>query len=114
MMIIISNNDNNFYNDNNFGIHTGITGYPLEVLKEIVERSKVRVDVVLTYCKYSVNDTTLLQYKDFFVRKGKLMLCWPLLGMLSKLQAWASSLRSEYHSCDQSVPFAKKILKSSY
>ena len=27
------------------------------------------------------------------------------------LQAWASSLRSEYHSCNQSVLFAKKDIK---
>lgn len=48
----------------------GVTGYPLSVLKELVERSTVKIDTVLTYCRYSLNDTTLLNYVDFFKQRG--------------------------------------------
>ena len=41
------------------------------MLKELVERSKVKIDAVLTYCRYSMNDTTFMEYKDFFASKGK-------------------------------------------
>ncbi|XP_067930092.1 uncharacterized protein [Watersipora subatra] len=50
--------------------YIGITGYPLSVLKEIVLRSSVKIDTVLTYCRYSMNDTALLEYKDFFTSRG--------------------------------------------
>ena len=36
----------------------GITGYPLKIFPEILE--KTHVDTVLSYCRYSLNDTNLL------------------------------------------------------
>ena len=44
----------------------GITGYPLEPLKEIISRSKVEIDSVLTYARLSLNDFSLTQHFDFF------------------------------------------------
>ncbi|CAG2104650.1 unnamed protein product [Medioppia subpectinata] len=46
--------------------YIGITGYPLHTLKEIVERSEVKLDVVLSYCRITPFDQTLLQYLPFF------------------------------------------------
>ena len=44
----------------------GITGLPLRVLKEVLEQSGVKIDTVLSYCHYSLNDTSLLDYIPFF------------------------------------------------
>merc|ERR1712050_356100 len=42
--------------------HIGMTGYPLEVQKEIIlaaEAAGMKLDTSLVYCHYSMNDTTL-------------------------------------------------------
>ena len=44
----------------------GVTGLPLRVLKEVLERSEVKIDTVLSYCHYSLNDTSLLDYLPYF------------------------------------------------
>jgi hypothetical protein len=41
-------------------------GYPLEAHKYMIEHSRVHVDTALTYCHYSLNDTTLEGYLDFY------------------------------------------------
>jgi len=41
----------------------GITGYPLSALRSILESSCVKVDTVLSYCHYSLDDTSLV--RDF-------------------------------------------------
>ena len=38
----------------------GITGYPLSVQRELLVRSRVRIDTALSYCHYSLHDTSLL------------------------------------------------------
>ena len=46
--------------------YIGITGYPIGVLKEVVKKSHVKIDTVLSYCHLSLNDSTLLSELDFF------------------------------------------------
>ena len=48
----------------------GITGYPLDNFKTVIEKSTVPIDSILTYCRYSLNDTSLLSLLDFLVEKG--------------------------------------------
>jgi len=50
--------------------YIGITGYPVETLKTIVERSRVPIDTVLSYCRCCLHDTTLLEYIPYFKSKG--------------------------------------------
>jgi len=50
--------------------YIGISGYPLEKLKTVIELSTVKIDVVLTYCKYTLNDTELLDYMAWFHEQG--------------------------------------------
>lgn len=38
----------------------GITGYPLDFQREIIERSSIKIDTSLVYCHYSMNDRTLM------------------------------------------------------
>lgn len=47
--------------------HIGMTGYPLDVQRQIIERSPVKLSSSLVYCHYNLNDTTLLDqgFLDF-------------------------------------------------
>ncbi|XP_043276008.1 L-galactose dehydrogenase-like [Venturia canescens] len=44
----------------------GITGYPISILKECVEKSNIAISCVLTYSRYTLIDETLLDFIDFF------------------------------------------------
>ncbi|RZF32186.1 hypothetical protein LSTR_LSTR004049 [Laodelphax striatellus] len=46
--------------------HIGISGYPLDVLKDIKERSTVPIDVVLSYSRELIFDHTLQEFIPFF------------------------------------------------
>ena len=54
----------------------GITGYELGTLRSIIERSKVKIDSVLSYCRYTLNDRALLEdengetFVDFLESRG--------------------------------------------
>ena len=41
--------------------YIGITGYPLEVQQEIITRSPYALDTSLTYCHYTLSDTSLFE-----------------------------------------------------
>lgn len=42
----------------------GITGYELGTLRRIIKRSKVKIDSVLSYCRYTLNDRALLESEE--------------------------------------------------
>ncbi|EZA46827.1 L-galactose dehydrogenase isoform X2 [Ooceraea biroi] len=46
--------------------YIGITGYPVSVLKECIERSNINIDSILSYSRLSLIDDTLLEYVPFF------------------------------------------------
>ncbi len=48
----------------------GITGYPLENFKTVIEKSHVPIDTIMTYCHYCLNDTSLVDYLPFFQERG--------------------------------------------
>ena len=50
--------------------YIGITGYPLGPLKEVVERSHVQIDSILSYCRLTLNDSSLRNEFAFFESKG--------------------------------------------
>ncbi|XP_060085846.1 uncharacterized protein LOC132565228 [Ylistrum balloti] len=50
--------------------YIGITGYPLNLLKEVVEKSVVKVDTILSYCRACMHDNSLLDYLPYFHEKG--------------------------------------------
>ncbi|XP_063225729.1 uncharacterized protein LOC134532795 isoform X2 [Bacillus rossius redtenbacheri] len=50
--------------------HVGVTGEPVCVLQQAVERSPVRVDTVLSYCRDTLIDDTLKQFLPFFQSRG--------------------------------------------
>ena len=47
--------------------HVGITGLPLEDFKYIIDRVDANmVETIITFCHYSLNDDTLIDYLDYF------------------------------------------------
>lgn len=48
----------------------GITGYPLENFRTVLERTTVKVDTLVTYCRASMNDNSLADYLPYFQSKG--------------------------------------------
>ncbi|XP_059468425.1 uncharacterized protein LOC132192466 [Neocloeon triangulifer] len=44
----------------------GVTGYPISVLKEAIERSQNKIDCVLCYARSTLHDDTLLGFLPFF------------------------------------------------
>ncbi len=74
----------------------GITGYILSVLREVVEKSPVKIDSVLSYGRLTLIDTSLFQNFDFFHSKniGIINASPMAMGLLSskfKLQEWHPS-----------------------
>lgn len=49
--------------------HIGITGYPLGPLKEILTKSSVKIDLVLSYCRETLFNHDLREYIPFFREK---------------------------------------------
>ncbi|MBM3845559.1 MAG: aldo/keto reductase, partial [Verrucomicrobia bacterium] len=47
--------------------HIGITAFPLEVLRQVAE--KAHLDTVLSFCRYCLTDTTLVQLLPLFREK---------------------------------------------
>lgn len=48
----------------------GVTGYPVSVLKEAIERSNTKVDTVLSYTRDTLIDDTFKKFLPFFQSKG--------------------------------------------
>jgi aryl-alcohol dehydrogenase-like predicted oxidoreductase len=44
----------------------GVTGYPVSVLKEAIERSNTKLDTVLSYTRDTLIDDTLKKFLPFF------------------------------------------------
>lgn len=86
----------------------GITGYPLENFRTLIEKVEqynkqfqtqeeeeqeveednkkhkkkpIKIDSVLSYCHYTLNDTSLLDYMDYFREKGIACLSGAPIGM---------------------------------
>lgn len=47
----------------------GVTGYPVARLKEVIDRSKTKIDVVLSYSRLTLMDDTLKDYLPEFKAK---------------------------------------------
>lgn len=51
--------------------HIGFSGYPLKIFRYVLDRvPKGAVEVILSYCHHSLNDTTLLELVPYLQEKG--------------------------------------------
>ncbi|EDV41995.2 uncharacterized protein Dana_GF17755 [Drosophila ananassae] len=53
----------------------GITGYDVDILKECAERGKGRIQLVLSYARYTLVDNTLLRHMKAFRELGVGVIC---------------------------------------
>ena len=90
----------------------GITGYPLEPLKEVVSRSKVKIDSVLSYSRLTLNDPSLVEHFSFFRSHGvSIINAAPLaLGLLTPQgpQLWNPALGEIKEACAGAVQYSRE------
>lgn len=92
--------------------HIGVTGYPLHTLKEVIEKSPVELDTVLTYCRGTLFDDSLAEYLPFFEsRRLGVINAAPLgMGLLTSSPPpdWHPASEDLKHACAQAARFCKE------
>jgi aryl-alcohol dehydrogenase-like predicted oxidoreductase len=87
----------------------GVTGYPIQPLKDIVERSDIKIDSILTYSRLTLNDSSFIDHFDFFKEKdvGIINASPVSLGMLTRAgpQPWNSALPEIKEACKKAVEY---------
>ncbi|OAD62536.1 D-arabinose 1-dehydrogenase [Eufriesea mexicana] len=65
--------------------YIGITGYPVSILKECIEKSNINISCILSYTRYTLIDNTLLEYIPFFKKHniGIINASAPCMGLLT-------------------------------
>ncbi|XP_062510164.1 uncharacterized protein LOC134186264 [Corticium candelabrum] len=48
----------------------GLTGYPMGNFRKMIEGTSVKIDTVLCYCHFSMNDTSLTDHLSYFEEQG--------------------------------------------
>lgn len=90
----------------------GISAYPVSVLWEAIEKSTVKIDVVLAYSRDVIFDSTLRSYIPFFQSKGIGMICASLTGMglLTNAgpQPWHPALPEIKQLCREAGEYCKE------
>ncbi|XP_075146366.1 uncharacterized protein LOC142220870 [Haematobia irritans] len=92
--------------------YIGVSGYPLDVLKEFVQRTAGRIDVVLSYARNTLIDDTLKSYIDFFQSENLGIVCASghALGLLTNTgpQSWHPADDDLKQLCRKSANICKE------
>ncbi|XP_063988259.1 uncharacterized protein LOC135168213 isoform X2 [Diachasmimorpha longicaudata] len=87
----------------------GITGYPVSVLKECIDKSNINISVILSYARYTLIDDTLLQYIPFFQDHniGIINASAPCMGLLVNTPPpdWHPASEETKKQCYQAVQY---------
>ncbi|WP_310832005.1 aldo/keto reductase [Paenibacillus pedocola] len=87
----------------------GVTGLPLMIFETVL--SRITLDVILSYCHYSLNDTTLLGLLPLLERQGTgLMNASPIsMGLLSSRQVpdWHPASRDIQAACKRAAEYCR-------
>lgn len=87
----------------------GVTGLPLEIFETVLSRSTL--DIILSYCHYSLNDTTLLHLLPLLERQGTgLINASPIsMGLLSnrKVPDWHPAGREIQTACKRAADYCR-------
>ncbi|XP_071560365.1 uncharacterized protein [Temnothorax nylanderi] len=92
--------------------HIGVTGYPVSVLKECVEKSNINIASVLSYSRLTLIDDTLLEYVPFF-KKHKIDLinaATPCMGLLTNNgpPSWHPASDETKKQCANAAQYCKE------
>ena len=90
----------------------GITGYILSSLKEVVEKSSITIDSVLSYGRLTLIDTSLIEDFNFFLSRNiGIINASPMsMGLLSSkfnVQEWHPSQKEIQMACAEAVKFCR-------
>ncbi|GFO07762.1 L-galactose dehydrogenase-like protein [Plakobranchus ocellatus] len=89
----------------------GITGYPLDNFKIVLECSTVKIDTLLTYCRASMNDFALKEWLPYFKsKKVGVVNASPIsMGLLSARgpPAWHPATRHIKDVCKQAAEYCQ-------
>eukprot|EP00971_Amphidinium_carterae_P088391 1748916-Amphidinium_carterae.1 len=89
----------------------GVTGYPLDMQRKLIEQSSVRIDTSLCYCHYSLNDRTLLDFLPFFKERNIAIINAGALGMglLSNggPPVWHPATEEIRNACSEAVNYCQ-------
>jgi len=90
----------------------GVTGYPLNVLKDCISRAPGRFDCVLAYSRYTMTDNSLLDYLPFFQENNLGIICAAghALGMLTNdgPQPWHPASDELKSMCKKAADICKE------
>lgn len=90
----------------------GITGYPIGPLMEVVKRSKVKIDSVLSYARLSLHDHSLKEHFGFFKAHSLPLInaCAVSMGLLTETgpQSWNPAPPEIKQACAGAVSYAKQ------
>lgn len=89
----------------------GITGYPLEPLKEILEKTTVKIDTVLSYCRRTLFDNRLEQFLPFFKEKkiGIINAAVHGMGLLTPtdIPVWHAANKEVKEACNKAKTYCE-------
>ena len=92
--------------------YIGITGYSIETLKEVIKRSPIKIDSVLSYCRLSLFDNSLIKDFGFFQSMGVPLInaCPVGMGLLTKQGTldWHPALPEMKEACRKAVEYCTK------
>ncbi|XP_015116198.1 L-galactose dehydrogenase [Diachasma alloeum] len=87
----------------------GITGYPVSVLKECIDKSNINISVILSYARHTLIDDTLLSYIPFFQdhKIGIINASAPCMGLLTNEGPpdWHPAGEETKNQCRQAVQY---------
>ncbi|XP_042226819.1 L-galactose dehydrogenase-like isoform X1 [Homarus americanus] len=91
--------------------HIGITGYPLHLLQEVIERSSINIELVLSYARNTLLDDTLKEFIPFFQSRniGVINAAAVSMGLLchGNLVGWHPATQNIKDACQQAAQFCK-------
>ena len=90
--------------------HIGVTGYPMKVFSEVIKHYDI--DAILTYCRYALHDTSLLNIIDKLSEKdvGVINASPTAMGLLTERGApdWHPGSQSLKLACEKAVSLCQK------
>ncbi|XP_033149503.1 L-galactose dehydrogenase isoform X2 [Drosophila busckii] len=89
----------------------GVSGYPLSAVKNLVSSTPGRIDMVLSYSRYTLSDNTLLDYMDYFLSQNLGIVCAAAhaMGLLTNAgpQPWHPATNDQKHQACQAAKFCQ-------
>lgn len=92
--------------------YIGVTGYPIDVLKTLIELSPVKIDTALSYCQGSLLNNSLQDHIDFFESHGVGLInaSGVCMGLLTNRgpQDWHPANQSIREACRKAAEYCRE------